>query len=241
MSRRRRTTLDGAGVPAHLLTGTKNLFRHMILQNAGVYRRRGDRNAWSPAAWTEPVARALGSLLRIEQDEAWLRIRARVRSWLPAETRCIRSKRISRDACEHAYQNLEPDETPDDELPPRAHVTEMHASLFAVGDCFGVAGAEERAQRRARKLRPILTDLANMEGDRADGSCGGPARAAAYLLTVTAQPRVGGKKDLSQELLEKLSHHPDAVTARLSQWALSFRFAPDGSIRPFLASADAGA
>ena len=67
-----------------------------------------------------------------------------------------------------------------------------------------------------------------------------PARAAAYLLTVTAQPRSGGKKDLSQELLEKLSQHPDPVTARLSSWALSFRFAPEGTIRPFLAAADYG-
>ena len=65
-----------------------------------------------------------------------------------------------------------------------------------------------------------------------------PARAAAYLLTVTAQPRVNGHKDLSEELLEKLSRHADPVTARLSRWALSFRFAPDGQVRPFLAAAE---
>jgi hypothetical protein len=64
------------------------------------------------------------------------------------------------------------------------------------------------------------------------------ARSAAYLLTVTAQPREGDEKDLSQELLEKLSDHPDQVTARLSKWALSFRFAPDGEVRPMLAAAE---
>jgi hypothetical protein len=120
---------------------------------------------------------------------------------------------------------------------PRAHLTEMHASLFAVGDCFGVAGAGDQARKVRERLRPILTDLATAEGDRAT-RLRRPARAAAYLLTVTAQPAADGRKDLSKELLEKMSHYPDAPTAGLSRWALSFRFAPDGEIRPFLAAAE---
>lgn len=40
-------------------------------------------------------------------------------------------------------------------------------------------------------------------------------RAAAYLLTITAQPSEGGKRDLSQELLEIPCPHPDPVTASL--------------------------
>ena len=44
------------------------------------------------------------------------------------------------------------------------------------------------------------------------------------MLTVTAQPTPAGRKDLSQELLEALSTHRP-VTAKLSRWALSFRFA----------------
>jgi len=65
-------------------------------------------------------------------------------------------------------------------------------------------------------------------------------RAAAYLLIVTAQPRIGLEIDISQELLEKLSGHPDDVTARLSRWALKFRFAGDGTIRPLHSAADQG-
>lgn len=114
----------------------------------------------------------------------------------------------------------------------------MHASLFAVGDCFSVSGAEARARSARDRLRPILEDLASMTDDPRATILRCAARAAAYLLTVTAQPSVDGRKDLSQELLEKLSRHPDPVTARLSQWALSFRFAPDGAIRPFLAAAE---
>jgi uncharacterized protein (DUF58 family) len=136
-------------------------------------------------------------------------------------------------------QNLKPAEIADDVHPPRSHVTEMHAALFAVGDCFGVAGAEVRARSARDRLQPILEDLASTTEDPRATILRRPARAAAYLLTVTAQPRVGGKKDLSEELLEKLTRHADPVTARLSQWALSFRFGPDGEeIRPFLAAAE---
>jgi hypothetical protein len=228
--------LDDCGIPAHLLTGTKNLFRHMILQNAGVYRREAIETVVT-SGLTEPVARALGSLLRMEQDEAWLRIRAEFAlGFLQRHDASVEAD--LRHACEHAYQNLKRGESLP-EGPPRAHVTEVHTSLFAVGDCFGVAGAEERARNVRERLRPILTDLANAKGARAR-VLQRPARAAAYLLTATAQPAARGKKDLSQELLEKLSRCQDPPTARLSRWALSFRFAPDGTIRPFLAAAEHG-
>ena len=229
--------LDNAGIPAHLLTGTKTLFRQMILQNAGVYRRQAIETVVT-SGWNAPVARALGTLLKNEKNEAWLRVRAEFalgylqRPDMWTETALTRS-------CEQAYKNLKLNEIPHDDRPPRAHVTEMHASLFAVGDCFGVPGAEARARSAREKLQPILEDLAGMTGDRAL-ILRRPARAAAYLLTVTAQPRTGDTIDLSQELLEQFSRHPDPVTARLSRWALSFRFAPDGAVRPFLAAAEHG-
>jgi len=76
-----------------------------------------------------------------------------------------------------------------------------------------------------------------LKGDRAK-MLRRAARAAAYVLTVTAQPSEPGEKDISQDLLERLSQHPDPVTSHLSQWALSFRFAPDGTVRPLLAAAE---
>jgi len=88
-------------------------------------------------------------------------------------------------------------------------------------------------------LAPILTRLSDMEGDRAL-MLRRPARAAAYLLAMTAQPEYGGKQDLSRVLLEKLSQHPDPTTAKLSSWALSFRFGPDGTVRPLLAAVEHG-
>jgi len=109
----------------------------------------------------------------------------------------------------------------------------MHASLFAIGDCFGVEGAEAHAKSARDALADILTGLASLTGERAGILCRA-ARAAAYLLTFTAQPREGGEQDLSQALLEKMRNHPDEVTAKLSRWALDFRFGPDNTIRPLL-------
>jgi hypothetical protein len=221
-------------IPDHLVNGTKSLFRHMILQNAGVHRREAIETVVT-SGWTKPVAMALSSLLRNERDEAWVRIRAE------AALGSLRRHNPSvetdlANACEHAYKNLQRGETAPGGV-PRADLTEMHASLFAVGDCFGVTGAEEQARKAREKLRHILIDVATAEGTRAE-MLRRPARAAAYLLTATAQPADPGSKDLSQELLEKMSRYPDPSTARLSRWALSFRFAPDGGIRPFLAAAE---
>jgi hypothetical protein len=65
------------------------------------------------------------------------------------------------------------------------------------------------------------------------------ARAAAYMLTFTAQKSVG-KHDLSEELLTQMRDHPDPLTNRLSEWALSFRFNERGKehqVRPLLEGA----
>lgn len=229
--------LDNVGIPTHLVTGTKSLFRHMILQNAGVYRRQAIETVVT-SGLNEPVARALGSLLLAEKSEGWMRVRALFALGLLQRRDAFVEADLS-NAALRAYQNLKSDEGPDNVIPPRSHVTELHAALFAIGDCFGTSGEEGRARSTRERLRPVLTELANMEGDRAL-VLRRASRAAAYLLIVTAQPRIGEEKDLSQELLEDLAHSEDPVTAKLSSWALSFRFAPDGAVRPFLAAAEYG-
>jgi hypothetical protein len=222
--------LDHLGVPKHLLAGTKSLFLHMILQNAGVYRRQAIETVIT-GGWNEPVARALGRLLEYEEDEAWLRIRALFAlSYLQTRDHLVEAD-LTR-ACNQAYRNIMQAE------PTRAQVTEMHAALFAVGDCFGATGAEEQARGIREDLRGMLVELVGKTLER-PRELRRVARAAAYLLTVTAQPQVNGK-DLSEELLEALSAHPDPVTNRLSEWALSFRFGLGGTVRPLLAAAQYG-
>jgi hypothetical protein len=224
--------LDTAEIPDHLREATKSLFRHMVLQNAGVYRRQAIETVIT-GGWSDPVARALGSLLEKERNEAWLRIRAEFAlGFLELRDRRVEESLVG--ACKHAHAVLRADGmAADGNAPPRAHRTELHSSLFAVGDCFGAPGAEEAARRVRDKLSHVLGDLAGMEGDQAR-ILRRPARAAAYLLMVTAQPRDGKEKDLSETLLEKLSGHPDDVTAELSKWALKVRFSPEGQVRSLL-------
>jgi hypothetical protein len=222
--------LDNAGIPGHLRDGTKSLFRHMILQNAGVYRRHAIETVVTGGLGA-PVAHALGFLLERE-DEPWLRIRAEFAlSFLQRRDPVVEEHLVR--ACQHAHTALRQDGMAKAGEPPRSHVTEMHSSLFAIGDCFGVTDTEAHARKVRERLRPILTELAGMEGDQAR-MLRRAARAAAYLLIFMAQPAKGTEKDLSQVLLEQFSEHPDEVTAGLSRWALGFRFRPDGGICPLI-------
>jgi hypothetical protein len=221
--------LESSDVPEHLRTGTKNLFMHMILQNAGVHRRQAIETVVT-SGWSEPVADALGRLLRSETEESWLRIRAIFAlGFLQRPDYSVEADLTS--ACLRAHAQLDLNKG----MPPRAHVTEMHAALFAAGDCFGAVGAEDRAKSIRDSLREILTGLATAQGERAE-ILYRAARAAAYFLVFSAQPREGEDKDFSQELLERFSTYPDPVTSQLSRWALKFRFADDGSVRPLLAA-----
>ena len=221
--------LDNSEIPEHLRAGAKKLLQHAILQNASVYRRRAIDTIVT-SGWNEPIARALGRLLRSEREESWLRIR--VLTTLGSLQRHDYSVEADlTQACELAHANL----CLTQGEPPRAHISEMHASLFAVGDCFGPV--EDRARSARDALHNVINDLATVKHDRAI-ILHRPARAMAYLLTVSAQPRQDHDKDFSQEVLEQLSIYPDAVTSQLSKWALSFRFADDGSVRPLLAAVE---
>ena len=192
-----------------------------------MYRRRAIETIVT-GGMSEPVIQALTSLLSAEESEAWLRIRAQAALGFMQRFDSATQTGLT-DAFLQACEILGYDR-----VLTRAQVTEIHASLFAVGDCFGAAGIEERAGRARDSLRSVLIKLV-------DSAVGRPemlqraARAAAYLLAVTAQP---GRNDLSRVLLQKLAGHPDPVTSDFSNWVLSFRFTADGKIRPLIAAAE---
>ena len=222
----------GTGLPEHLQTGTRNLFLHMILQNSCAYRRHAIETVVT-SGMNRPVARALTSLLRAERQEPWLRIRVQAALGFMQRNDVAAQTDLTL-ACIGAYENLNVG-ADEDGTPQRSRITELHAALFAVGDCFGSATGSAAGREARDLLAPVLTKLLD-DTERA-AKLRRPARAAAYLLGVTAQPRVNGAKDLSEELLERLRAHPDPVTSKLSSWILSFRFAEDGGIRPMLAAA----
>jgi hypothetical protein len=181
--------------------------------------------------WTEPVTRALGIVVRDRETEAWLRIRALFAlGFLQHRSRGVQRSLViaSEQACRRIMAPS----------PVRAYVTEAHAALFAVGDCYGAKGARNEEAAAVRDdLRSVLNELieSRLTNDRSMWSV---ARAIAYLTTFTAQPRTSpGEVDFSEQVLTRLREHPDEVTRKFSRWALGFRFGPHGEIRPLLHAA----
>ncbi|MEV0484363.1 hypothetical protein AB0I69_27585 [Streptomyces sp. NPDC050508] len=220
-------------IPEHVRPATRRLFEHALLQNAGVPRRQAIDTIVA-AGWAAQVATALIDVLTKERQESWLRIRALFAlGFLQCRNQEVRQALV--DACVRAAENLSKCDHPDEKP---AMVTELHAALFAVGDCFGARGAEKEARLVRERLRPTLDTLVRSDLLTAERTWP-VARAAAYLLTFTAQGRGGGTaEDLSQVLLKLLAGHDDPVTKQLSTWALRFRFAEDdGSVRPLLDAA----
>jgi hypothetical protein len=214
--------LERQVIPQEVLPGTITLFRHALLQNAEVYRRRAVE-ALVAGGWTEPVARALERFLELETEESWIRIRALFALGF-LQHRDSGVENYLSDSCHHAYSNLRDD-------PSDTQIAEMHAALFAVGDCFGATEVNEDDVRRMREdVRGVLTKLVSSGRTERDNLYP-VSRACAYLLTFMILPRVGGAEDLAETLLKELSKHPDRLTRQFSRWALKNRLNESGEIR----------
>jgi hypothetical protein len=207
-------------VPERILKSTKLLVEHALLQNAGVYRRQAI-DTLSAGSWTAPVSQAFDRALTHDDSEPWLRCRALFAIGFLQE-RQPSIERILKLACQRAKRRL--DSRADD--PPRGAISEMHAALFACGDCFGVPGAESQARRLRTALNGMLHELLARSRDMP--ALNRVAHAATYFVTVTAQTRDG----TSQQILENLEDHPDLTTSSLSKWALEHRFDSKGNVRP---------
>jgi hypothetical protein len=221
----------GNPIPDYILPATKKLFRHMLLQNHGVKRRHAI-DTLVAGGWVEPITQALEKVLLSRDVEAWLRVRVLFAlGFLQQRDETV--ARILTTACNDAHAKL----IAPDRDPTSAEISEMHAALFALGDCFGagfgapdVPGATRIVRRETEDtLRDLVTggQISSRERHLI-------ARAVAYLLTVSAQDQEHNQKDISQELLEELGKHPDEVTREFSKWALSFRFGKDGRVQPLM-------
>ncbi|MFF4805629.1 hypothetical protein ACFY1U_45885 [Streptomyces sp. NPDC001351] len=204
-------------IPKGSLDASKTLLEHAILQNAGVYRRHAI-DALLAGGWTLPVTRALEQVLIHSEAEPWLRCRALFALGFLQE-RDIGVERILREAYERAYQALMADKS-------RGAASEMHAVLFAIGDCFGVPeeGAAAPARRLRAELAPTLGSL--LAVSRTNPTVHRVARAAAYMVTVTAQSGDGSSYDLLGQLLD----HQDQATKDLCNWARDNRFEKNGAV-----------
>ncbi|MFI7487751.1 hypothetical protein ACIBXA_05135 [Micromonospora echinaurantiaca] len=210
-------TLETGFLPPAILRSTQYLVEQALLQNAGQHRRNA-LDTLLAGGYTKPVINALNKALTHQQSEEWLRCRALFAiSFLQDRERG--TEQILNRACERAKYHFDWHLRQSNGV-PRGVVSEMHAALFAIGDCFGAVGAEEPARRLRNRLNPQLEDL--LEKSAADASLHRVARAAAYLVAVTAE----GGDGTSRPLLERVVHHPDRATAELGEWALR-RFEKD--------------
>jgi hypothetical protein len=218
--------LELQGIPDHILPATVTLFRHVLLQNASVFRRQAIETLLA-GGWAEPVTSALEKYLELERSETWIRVRAEFALGFLQHpdsevAGCLAA------TCTGAYRNLSSDPTP-------AQIMEMHTALFAIGDCFGAVNVSQQEVCQVRdNIRDVLRGL--VDSDLTHNQALYPvARAAAYVLTFTAQPRKDGERDIAEELLEKLCDHPDGTTSSLSTWALRHRInVTTGEIRPLV-------
>jgi hypothetical protein len=185
-----------------------------LLQNASAYRRQAIETLLA-GGWAEPVTSALAEFLELETSETWIRARAEFAlGFLQHPDSVVAQCLVT--ACTEAHRHLSNDPTP-------AQVMEMHTTLFAIGDCFGAVNVGQQDVYEVREnIREALCDL--VDNKRTNNNKLYPvARAVAYVLAFTAQPRRGQDKDMSEVLLRKLLDHPDATTRTLSKWALEHR------------------
>ncbi|MCZ1004110.1 hypothetical protein [Streptomyces mirabilis] len=224
--------LDTQEIPDRILDATKVLFQHMLLQNAGVQRRQATDTLLA-GGWTNAVIKGLAHVLEHEKEQSWLRVRALFAIGF-LQRRDSTVANILVQACQEAYDKLK------SPSPTGAQITEMHAVLFSIGDCFGASfGVRDRGQLRSvrNSIAPILDELA--KGELTQEERFYPvARALVYLLTFTAQDRRGERFDLSETLLQSMRDHPDTVTRDFCEWTLGFRFTTDGKVQSLMRAVD---
>lgn len=217
--------LESEGIPLHILPATKTLFENALLQNAEIYRRQAVETLLA-GGWTGPVTSALARFLDLEKEGAWVRIRALFGLGFMQHRDPI-VERAFEVACQTAYRNLF-------QNPSQAQIHEMHAALFAVGDCYGATGVAGEEIRRVREsIRDVLTGIVDRDLTETT-ELFTVSRAIAYALTFMILPRKNNEVDLAEELLRKLRNHPDDVTRDLSKWALENRIDADGQVLPLV-------
>ncbi|MEU1242802.1 hypothetical protein ABZ388_20825 [Micromonospora parva] len=210
-------------IPNRIRAATETLFQHAVIKNAGVHRRRAI-DAIRAGGWAAQVIPALRAVLRHPQADPWLRCRALFALGFMQERR-ERAQVVLREACEYSWDRLKRLNL-DDSQATRVRVIEVHAALFAVGDCFGdPAGEQAAAQIREQLdelLQRVVTDVV-----KDDGRFLVPVgRALSYLLATTAHVRSTSSKNM----LDRLVTVSDPPTRHMSIWGLS-RFTEHGIVK----------
>jgi hypothetical protein len=197
--------LDDAGryltdVPPRIRAATHILLQHAVIKNAGVYRRRAI-DTLRAGAWGGQVLPALEAVLDHPQAEPWLRCRALFAIGF-LQDRGPSAVSILHRACDAAWRRAVDAEG-------RA---ELHAALFAVGDCFGTPDGATAAGQIRERLDPCLAEILEAVVTGEDFVPVG--RALAYLLATTAH----GRPAETWILLDRLAEVDDGPTRQMCRW-----------------------
>ncbi|MCA1702697.1 MAG: hypothetical protein LC808_05275 [Actinobacteria bacterium] len=210
-------------LPTRIRPDTELFIEHSLLQNSGVIRRQAI-DALAAGGWGCKIVPVYAHILNDPACESWLQCRTLLAlSFLQERTRTV-SAQLER-SCKRAESKLMRNGAP--ESTTRGVVAEMHAALFAVGDCFGSVGAEALGGRLRTKLDTQLTRLLALS-DQGHPDLFPIARAATYVLATTLQ---NGDLGTKEALHQQSQTHHDPLTKSLSEWAYS-RFDRAGHVRP---------
>jgi hypothetical protein len=201
-------------VPARIRGATGKLVEHAVLKNAGVYRRRAI-DTLRAGGFGVSAARALGAVLRRgAAAPSWLRVRVLFAIGFLQE-RGPDVQEALRSACTSAWNDLQK-VSPADGHRYWVRAIELHAAIFAIGDCFGDPAAKNEAEAVRATIDDLLTSLiAEVKNDDA-GHLTSIGRAIAYLVGSTAHVNVGS----SRRLLTELAGMRDKMTSTLGAWGL---------------------
>ncbi|MEV4655086.1 hypothetical protein [Micromonospora sp. NPDC049301] len=203
-------------VPDRIRAATETLLQHAVIKNAGVYRRRAI-DTLRAGGWAAQVIPALEQVLLDPRAEAWLRCRVLFAIGFMQE-RDEHVQEVLRQASEDSWKRVGTTRR-NKSHDFRVRVLELHSALFAVGDCFGAAGAERSAAQVRELLDQLLGELveAVKEDNRLGKDLVPVSRALTYLLGTTAHVRPARTK----EWLETLAQVDDPATRTMSNWGLS--------------------
>jgi hypothetical protein len=198
-----------------LRAATQFLIQQALLQSAGVYRRRAV-DTLRAARWGSTAVEVFASIASNDEASPWLRSRSLFAIGFLVDRDPL-VHRVLYEACNTSWERLMNSERKDH---TRDLVSEMHAALFAVGDCFGAVEAEEQAKPLRRHLQPLVEEAVELRPD--DERMRSVSRALCYMVAFTGWPG----DESSEDVLNKLSTHTDTTTQDLSRWALARRFRP---------------
>ncbi|MET0424100.1 MAG: hypothetical protein ABW046_09510 [Actinoplanes sp.] len=198
-------------IPERIREATATLFEQAVIKNAGVYRRRAV-DTLRAGGWAAQVVPAMRAVLDHPDVEPWLSCRALFAiGFMQEHNEEVLDTLL--EACQRAWLPLRAPGA----RPSTGQIAEMHAALFAVGDCFGMPDAGRAGDRIRRQLDATLMEITTALENDPEQVLRPVGRALAYLLSTTSH----AQGERAREMLMRLNRLPDTATRDMTEWGLA--------------------